>query len=226
MEFAVSDTERLEFHPYRLLIVGFAGRDQTAVLQHINELKAQGIPAPSRVPETYEVAVDRLSSESTIQVNSRHTSGEVEAVLLLAGGAIWLGVGSDHTDRDLERVSIGQSKAACPKVISRSLWRFEEVADHWDDLVLRSWTRARNGELHLYQEGRLEGLLPPDVILKMVEGEVKVPLDQTVIFTGTVPLIGGEFRYTTEYHVELIDEVLHRALYCPYKVAVVQGKSS
>jgi len=222
VEFVIADTGRLEFLPYRLVIVGYAGRNQKAVLRHIEELKAQGIPGPNRVPETYEVAVDRLSSDPLIQVEGLHTSGEVEAVLLLAGGAIWVGVGSDHTDRDVERISVSQSKSACPKVISRSLWRFEEVVDHWDDLVLRSWTRGVDGDLALYQEGRLEEILRPDALLEMVRGKSQDRLDQTVVFTGTVPLVGGEFRYSSEYHVQLVDEELHRSLYCPYKVAVVQ----
>jgi hypothetical protein len=58
---------------------------------------------------------------------------------VLAGGEVFVGVGSDHTDRALERLSIPAAKQACPKVAGTAVWRLDEVEDHWDRLELRAW---------------------------------------------------------------------------------------
>jgi hypothetical protein len=35
----------------------------------------------------------------------------------------WLGVGSDHTDRNAETIGIALSKQLCAKVVGQTLWR-------------------------------------------------------------------------------------------------------
>ena len=56
---------------------------------------------------------------------------------------IWVGLGSDHTDRKAETIGIALSKQLCAKVLGRTLWRLEEIADRWDRLMLRSFATPR-----------------------------------------------------------------------------------
>ncbi|NIQ18355.1 MAG: DUF2848 domain-containing protein, partial [Candidatus Aenigmarchaeota archaeon] len=77
---------------------------------HIEELRREGIPPPPSVPMLFPVLSHNITTAGQIQVVGSRTSGEAEFVLLLDGENIFVGVGSDHTDRDLERHSIMKSK--------------------------------------------------------------------------------------------------------------------
>ena len=74
-------------------------------------------------------------------------------------GRIFVGVGSDHTDRKVESDSVTVSKQMCDKPIAPVLWELEEVAAHWDRMILRSFAWI-DGARVLYQEGTLDGMLP------------------------------------------------------------------
>ena len=63
----------------------------------------------------------------------------METVLVNVEGSLWVGVGSDHTDRGVEGYSVAVSKQMCDKPLAPELWAFDDVAEHWDSLELRSW---------------------------------------------------------------------------------------
>ena len=142
----------LDFVPRRIIIAGYTGRNQEEVKAHINELAAQGVPAPTEIPTIFRATLDRLKTDNDMEVLGEHTSGEAEAVLLVAGNDIWVAVGSDHTDRELEKINIVASKQVCPKPVSAEVWRYADVRERWDSLVLRSWV-GETGREQLYQEG-------------------------------------------------------------------------
>src|SRR5690606_34244808 len=116
------------------------------------------------------------------------SSGEVECVLLVDGAQWWIAIGSDHTDRELERQSVALSKQACPKPIGRDIWRYEDVADHWDRLEL-SCHATRGGNRFLYQQGTVAALLPPSDLLTRYRAECPA-VPRLVMFRGTLPVIG------------------------------------
>ena len=66
----------------------------------------------------YALAPDRVSLEREVVVVGDKTSGEAEFVLVYSGAELYVGVGSDHTDRGLERLSVSRSKQVCPKPLS------------------------------------------------------------------------------------------------------------
>jgi len=87
----------------------------------------------SSTPTLYPVSRRSLTQASLIEVLGEETSGEAEFVLLMENEKqIYVGVGSDHTDRKLEMFDIAWSKNICPNVISTELWSFENVLPHWD----------------------------------------------------------------------------------------------
>ncbi|MGH2355590.1 MAG: DUF2848 family protein, partial [Chloroflexota bacterium] len=127
-----------------------------------------------------------------------------------------VGVGSDHTDRAHEAINVDQSKAMCPKPISRVVWRYEDVRDHWDSLELRSWVTDTEGR-RLYQEGRLAALLGVDDLLAELRAAGHGDLRAHAVFGGTLPAIGG-LVFGQRFEVELYDPVLDRRLGCAYDV--------
>ena len=199
-----------------LVIAGWTGRDAAAVQRHIEELARLGVPEPSRVPLYYRASAHLLTQAKTIEVVGAETSGEVEAVLFGVEDRLWVGIGSDHTDRKVESFSVAVAKQLCAKPLGRQLWRFVDVASHWDEMMLRSWA-VIDGQRVLYQEGALALIRPPlDLICGYTDNNPQLPTG-TAMFCGTVPAIGG-VRPASRFEVELEDPVLKRKIRHDYDV--------
>ena len=143
-----------------LVIAGWTGRDAATVEHHIAELEAIGVKRPRTVPCFYRVGANLLTTATHLDLTGPDSSGEVEFVLVSLPEGLFVGVGSDHTDRKVEAYGVTVSKQMCPKPVSRELWSFADVKDHWDSLVLRSWV-TRDGKTELYQEGTVTRMLAP-----------------------------------------------------------------
>lgn len=190
-----------------LVIAGWTGRDEAALRQHIRELEELGVKPPKTTPIFYRVAADLITQASAIQVSGPDTSGEVEFVLLARADGLWVTVGSDHTDRKAETIAVSLSKQLCAKPICRDAWRYDEVKDHWERLVLRSWA---DGEL--YQEGPVTAMRSPEDLL------ARHPLKAGwIMFCGTLAAKGG-IRPAKLFRMELEDPVRKRRLAHEYRI--------
>lgn len=205
--------------PRRLIIAGWTGRDKHAVEQHIHELAALGVSPPASTPCFYPLSPQLLTTAARIEVPRAHSSGEVEYVLLAGADGLYVGVGSDHTDRQVETYDVTVSKQMCAKPLSAQLWRFDEVAAHWDQLLMRSW-RSRNGERELYQEGGVASLLHP---LELIDRYGSGPVLPTgsVLFGGTLP-VKAALGHGEAFELELHDPLLGRSLRHAYRVEVLE----
>jgi len=143
-----------------------------------------------------------------------NSSGEVEFVLFAADGEMLVGIGSDHTDRELEATSVTVSKQVCAKPIGPAVWKFADVAEHWDDLTLRSFAVA-DGARELYQEGPVTAMRAPADLLAGY-GAAQLP-DGTAMFCGTLP-VHGDVRPAAAFEMELSDPVTGRRLRHRYTV--------
>lgn len=199
----------------RLVIAGWTGRDPVARDKHIAELEALGIPRQATTPIYYEVAARRLTTSDAIEVSGADSSGEVEFVLVKAGGRLLLGVGSDHTDRKVETYNITVSKQICDKPVAPELWLVDDVLAHWDQLVLRAYATI-GGERVLYQEGALSGMLAPADLIARRYGEAGLP-EGTAMFGGTFAAKGG-IRPADRFAYELVDPVLNRSIRHGYAI--------
>lgn len=112
------------------MVVGFAGKDIEKTMEHIHELEEAGIKCPRKVPVLYQCEKQILTEKDEIEVIGNKTSGEVEYLILIKNGKIYIGVGSDHTDRELEAVSIHKSKQVCLKPYAKDFWEYDEIKDH------------------------------------------------------------------------------------------------
>lgn len=198
-----------------LVIAGWTGRDMAMVEHHIAELEALGVARPQHIPSFYNVAASLLSTSDTIQVSGRESSGEAEFVMLSTAHGLLVGIGSDHTDRKAETIDVTMSKQLCEKPIGPNLWRFAELEDHWDDLIMLTW-REINGQRSLYQEGPVSRMLGPrDLIHRCFDSEDIPP--GTAMFCGTHPVI-GELGFGEAFEIELYDPRLERSLKHRYLV--------
>jgi hypothetical protein len=189
--FYLADTnDALEIDVQELIIAGWAGREQAGIDEHIEELKVIGVTPPSSTPLFYRVSADQLTTAETVQVLGGESSGEVEVVLIGTEQGTFVGIGSDHTDREAEAWSVAHSKQVCAKPVSRQVWTLESVIDHWDELKISSYATFDGKEV-LYQTGGVTGLLhPKDLLQRFGLDEPKLAPGQAML-CGTLPVIGG-----------------------------------
>jgi hypothetical protein len=199
----------------RAVIAGWTGRDPVARDKHIAELEAIGIARPASTPIYYRGAARRLITADSIEVSGSETSGEVEFVLIGWQGRIFVGVGSDHTDRKVESYSVTVSKQMCDKPIASVLWELEEVAGHWDRMILRAFAWI-DGARVLYQEGTLDSMLSVAELVRGCFGGPRLP-DGCAMFGGTFAAKGG-IRPASRFEFELEDPVLKRRIGHAYDV--------
>jgi hypothetical protein len=212
------ETDRAEFAPRALIVAGWTGRDEKALHHHIEELAAIGVPRPSSVPVFYRISTANLTQAERLQVLGPDTSGEAEPVVVALQDGFWLGLGSDHTDRKVETMGIALSKQLCGKVMGKTLWRLDEVAPHWDQLILRAHVTI-DGQRVKYQEGPLSAMRNPSDLMSRVGGEAKFSAG-TVMFCGTLGAIGG-IRPAVQFSAMLEDPILGREMSCEYDIDVL-----
>jgi len=160
-----------------------------------------------------------VTNSGVIEADPRHSSGEVEMIAVGLEDGLWIGVGSDHTDRLIEREDVLRSKQACPKPVASELWALDEVLPHWDQLVIRSRIKAGDAWL-TYQEGRLSVLLPLDRLLVAYAGKSKGLAVGEIMFCGTVPATIPRMG-TPDFAFECHDPMLGRAIDHQYRVQAV-----
>jgi hypothetical protein len=214
MEFVVNGAAR-RIDIDQLVIAGWTGRDKASVEKHIAELEAIGVKRPRAVPVFYRVAASLLTTGRDIEVVGADSSGEVEFVLVSAPDGLYIGVGSDHTDRKVETYGVTVSKQMCPKPVGGELWPFAEVDAHWDRLVLRSHV-TRGGRRVLYQEGGVSGMLAPRDLLERFSGSAFLS-PGTAMFCGTLA-VRGEIGGGERFEIELHDPVKGRSLRHEYTI--------
>ena len=198
-----------------LVIAGWTGRNQEALEKHIKELEALGVARPKSTPIFYRVAASLLTTADEMQVSGVDTSGEVEFVMFHLGGELWVGLGSDHTDRKVETVGVSLSKQLCAKSVAGEVWRYADVRPHWDKLVLRSWAWI-GGQRHPYQEGPITTMRTPEDLIARYGGLKP----GSAMYCGTLAVKGG-IRAADSFEMELEDPVLRRSIRHKYAIVVL-----
>jgi hypothetical protein len=198
-----------------LVVAGWAGRDEAALRHHVEELAAIGVPRPSAMPVFYRVAAQTLTQEPVLSVLGGDSSGEVEPVLFSFADGLWLGLGSDHTDRKAETMGIALSKQLCGKPVAGTLWRLADVEAHWDEIEIRAFA-VIDGQRTLYQQGTLASLRTPQDLLSRRPGGPELPAG-TAMFCGTLGAIGG-IRPASRFEMELHDPKLGRSIAAAYDI--------
>ncbi|MCP1119559.1 DUF2848 domain-containing protein [Robbsia andropogonis] len=214
-----------------LVIAGWAGRDPVAIQAHIDELAAIGVAPPSSTPCFYRVADTLLTQSPVVQMLGARSGGEIECVLMDSPAGILVAIGSDHTDREIEAYGVAVSKQVCAKPISRTAWRYADVAAHWDQLQMQSWLIKADGTRRHYQSGTVAGLLPPPSLwsmygqaagARMATPPPALPA-HTAMYSGTLA-VHGELAAMTDgdsFVLELTDPVLDRRLTHRYTLAML-----
>ena len=199
--------------PEAFTIAGYTGRDRAMVQKHIDELEREGIAPPPEVPMWYEMPATILTTADTIEVTSPQSCGEVEPVLIGVDGVLYLGIGSDHTARDVEREDIATSKRVCPKPLGRTIARVADLTAAFDALKLESWI---DGEA--YQSGTVAQIVPLQTLLTGFRSRTQAK--PFVLYCGTVPLLTHGFRFGAKFSARISGGPLAAPLTLDYTTTV------
>ena len=224
MQFIVEEKSGKREMTYKIrgaVLCGYTGRDQEAVRKHIEELAREGVDPPPSVPILYPKPPWGLTQKDAIQVEGQETSGELEFFLLIDEDRLYAGVASDHTDRELERLDIRKSKQACPTILSKNVWNYEEVKETWDQIEIRSWA-IKDGQKSIYQESTLGSILPPQDLINMVQQQLNDRIGGIALFSGTPPLLAGEMVFADRFEGELLDADFDRKITIAYDIRTLE----
>lgn len=115
-----------------------------------------------------------------------------------------------------------KAKGMCPDVVGAQAWALADIADSWDDCVLRMWAGPETGgEPTLLQEGTVGHLLSPQQIIDTLErrrGRGTLPAG-TVILSGTIA--GEPTPGAVHWSAELADPGRGRRLRIDYDLLVL-----
>ncbi len=212
----------ISFAPRRFIVAGWTGRDTAAMEHHMAELEALGITRPATTPVFYRNSVTRLTTCGALQTPGAGSSGEVEFVLFNIDGDIWVGVGSDHTDREVEAYNITVSKQMCDKPVGARLWPYENLRENWDALRIESHAVIA-GERVVYQQGTVAAMLSAADLIAAFEAETGTPFGPgDVMMGGTLPAIGG-VRPAERFEIALRDDATGRVLSHAYDIEVLEN---
>jgi hypothetical protein len=202
------------------VLAGRTSRDIEDAKKHLEELRKTGVTLSDEVPIFHTKLAGRLTQGALLEaVPGWQSSGEVEFILLVnEDGAVYVTVGSDHTDRDLQKYNTNLAKQMFDTVVAPAVWLYEDILDHWDDLEMRSWVDDHGKEI-LYQEGKLAEMLRPEFMInkvkeKAVDGDIRGAL----IAGGTFPTLTGDLNYGSKFRFELADPVKGKSIKHAYEV--------
>lgn len=210
--------KKVDFKVKRVLNGGWAARNQADLKKHIDELAELGVAGPKEIPTFYPLLADKLCLDNQLEVMGTGNSGEVEFVILYTPQGLLVGLGSDHTDRDLEKFSIPKAKLSYPNIMSPNVWRYEDIVDHWDELEMRS-SIGHNGDV-LYQNGTLADLMRPEELMTKAEALIKGDPVGTVLYSGCLSML-GEIAFSEDFHMELVDKVRNRTISHSYHISPI-----
>lgn len=144
VETLLGKSERI-FNVKTLACARYCGRDRARVRAELEELRKKGGAVEDENPSICKMSRYLITTDQEIEVQGIKTSGEVEVVALVDRDEILVTIGSDHCDRTLERQYTDKPKQMVPKIMSPKVWRYAEIRDHWDELVMKSEVTVQEG---------------------------------------------------------------------------------
>jgi hypothetical protein len=182
LSFLTDTGERIDPDIDRLILAGFAGRSSVEVEAHIEEMARQGVPRPPFSPMFWPVMPHLVTQAASICVYGPDTSPEVEYVLFAWQSSLYVTVGNDQCDIEVEReLSSEKSKNLCQKILASDVWRVDAVLPYWDELRL---TLSCNGTV--MQDDRLAVLMRPETLMEKIAGVDGGGENGRMVFSGTI----------------------------------------
>jgi len=227
----------------RIFLARHCDRDIEATRAILDAKRAEGYSAHGN-PSICRKSRYLVTNEDVVEVQGPQTSGEVEIAAIMDRNEVLISAGSDHCDRTLETMwtaalgkiyDTAKIKQMAPAVVAREAWKYDDVLDHWDQLILRSSITV-DGRRIPYQEFKLAELVSLDHHLT---NHPELGEDGSILFAGsgnilsTVPsnVYQGQpsiqgLVFPSDFNFELEDQVLRRKIVHSYTVLSIEKPRS
>ena len=211
---------------------GFTNRDRQAVREMSDDRRRNGKSWTAKELWTYRLSPYLLTIDESIDVQGPLTGGEVEVVTVFTADGVFVGVGSDQCDREMDAQYLEKPKQMCLHPLSPKVWKLEDVSDHWDELQLESQVRVGDTVVDLHRFS-MSQLVPLETWIDYC-GLRNGPF-ATIFYCGTgmtVPGLSAELERLglsqdtahgvgAEFKMRLYDPVLDREIRHSYTVNVL-----
>jgi hypothetical protein len=236
-------SEKRSVEVERLWFGRHCSRDIEGTKARLDVLRTEGYSV-HRNPNLCKKSRYLLTNETAIEVQGPQTSGEVEYVIIVEDGEVLVSVGSDHNDRTLVSLwtealgkvyDTAKSKQMVPSVVARDAWRYEEIIDHWDQLILRSHVTVAGLRI-VYQDFPLANLVDPQYHFR---SSPELREDGNVLFGGSSDAAPGvpsgvyqfqgsikDLTFAPDFHFEIYDPVLKRKISHGYDIVSLEEPGS
>ena len=211
---------------------GFTNRDRQAIREMSDDRRRNGKSWTGKDLWTYRLSPYLLTIDESIDVQGPLTGGEVEVVTVFTEDGVFVGVGSDQCDREMDAQYLEKPKQMCLHPLGPKVWKLEDVSDHWDELQLESQVRVGDTVVDLHRFS-MSQLVPLETWIDFC-GLRNGPF-ATIFYCGTgmtVPGLSAELERLglsqdtargvgDEFKMRLYDPVLDREIRHSYTVNVL-----
>lgn len=177
----------------------FVSRDVEGMRRRLDEMIAREghyTGATQTNPSIFRIGRYLLTQDEEFEVQGPLTGGEAEVVAIRQGGEIFVSVGSDQCDRELDAIFPDKPKQMCPHPIAATAWPYGEVKDHWDRLQIYS---------HVVVQGHTVPLQDA-TLATMVDLEYLLGLDSVQLLPNPMVLYCGSSAFLDEAIVQAIQQ--------------------
>lgn len=227
-------TRRLDLEVSRVYNLGFTIRDAEKMQAHLEEVYKHGLSELKidRPPIIFPISVWATITDDEAPVQYGRTSGEVEIATIDDGtGELYVTVASDITDRQLEvsnlegARNIRWSKQVAPNVVAPTVWRWQDVEAHWDEVTIHSTIIDGDRTVEYQRAGVDEFWTPAEMRASIDDRVVAVP-GAKILLSGTVVSLDEELNFGRTFIMSLRDPVLGRTIEHTYRTVVLSEEVS
>ncbi len=229
VEMVVQSERGSERRSFQIGSVGgarFSARDTESMRKTLdNVIAREGRFSSATVtnPSIFRIGRYLLTQATELEVQGPLTGGECEVIAIRDGDEVFISVGSDQCDRELDPLFPDKPKQMCPHPIASVAWPYEEVRDHWDSMRAYSHV-VSHGHTVTLQDSSLSVLVDLDYLLAMEAARCLA--DPMFLYCGAVPFLGSATELVRElslpeetamgvgeeFLARLIDPVLDRKI--------------
>ena len=163
-----------------------------------------------KTPSVSRITNDRLTTAPEIQVLGGDTIAQAAIVLIAASAGMLIGIASNHMCIHQEDPQLFS------KPISRQVWRFQHVADHWEYLSIE--LSCETGEM--IQNGKLAEFAPIEEIIPLISSDQSSLQQGTAVLCVGLPILKN-CKPSSSYSLKLFDQEKDQILELDYQVSQI-----